>query len=377
MYELPPKMYFVINARMPNDKAYGIHIAKMCEAFIESGIDLTLVLPQTAALSQHRSLREFYQLRVDVPVRALVVPNWYTSGMIPFLVSSVIFSLRTVAFLRRRARRGEHALVYTVDMDTFSFALLPYGGFPVFAEMHGSKSRNILTHAFFRQVSLVIATNAEIKRSLQAVFGIPNNRILVEHNGVDFSNFQPRDRTAARADLLLPAVPIALYAGRFYDWKGLGILIDAAERTPEISWYVVGGTKEVFTRATGKVIIPSNVTIVPMVRQCTLPQWLAAADVLVIIGTAQNEHSFRNTAPMKLYENMAMRVPLVAAATPSLKSMLTDEVVFYTPDDVESLVREVRGVLTEDQSERIELAARAAAEHTWRARAARISGHFR
>ena len=39
------KIYFVANARMPSEKANGIHIAKMCEALIKRGYDVTLVVP--------------------------------------------------------------------------------------------------------------------------------------------------------------------------------------------------------------------------------------------------------------------------------------------------------------------------------------------
>jgi hypothetical protein len=39
-------MLFVLNPRLPNKKAYGIHAAKMCEAFIEAGADMTPVVPR-------------------------------------------------------------------------------------------------------------------------------------------------------------------------------------------------------------------------------------------------------------------------------------------------------------------------------------------
>ena len=58
------KMYYVANFYMPFGKAYGIQLAKMCEALIEEGVDLTLVVPSRGPQG---SLREFYGLRVDIP----------------------------------------------------------------------------------------------------------------------------------------------------------------------------------------------------------------------------------------------------------------------------------------------------------------------
>src|SRR3989344_4789036 len=54
------KIYYIANARMPSEKAYGIQLAKMCEAFIEQGIEVELCIPRT--LRSHISLKEFYSL---------------------------------------------------------------------------------------------------------------------------------------------------------------------------------------------------------------------------------------------------------------------------------------------------------------------------
>ena len=57
---------------MPSPKAYGIHIAKMSEAFVSLGYHLTLVVPLR---SSQEPLQEFYGLRTAVPV-AIGNPLW-------------------------------------------------------------------------------------------------------------------------------------------------------------------------------------------------------------------------------------------------------------------------------------------------------------
>ena len=42
------KLIYIANARMPTDKAHGIQIAKMCEAFANSGIEVELIAPKMA-----------------------------------------------------------------------------------------------------------------------------------------------------------------------------------------------------------------------------------------------------------------------------------------------------------------------------------------
>ena len=367
------KLYYVVNARLPNKKAYGIQIAKMCEAFIEAGADLTLVIPRTKA-AQTASMRDFYGLRVEVPTKILPGFDWYAGGRLPFFLSSLIFMKVSGLYLLWKRIRGERAVVYTIDMDTFSFSFLPLCGFPIVAEMHDTKPAHILARFFFRHIKGIVATNEEIKHSLVERFRIPSEKIIVESNGVDFSIFFPYDRNTARSGLSIPREEtIALYAGRFYEWKGLGILGQAARLAPDVNWYAVGGTPKEFIRATGVVNIPANLTIVPEKPIGEVPQWLAAADALLVLGTKMNARSYLHTSPMKVYEYMAAQKPIVASSTPALQSIIgPDEVVFYEPDNATALVEAVRKSVKGSNQDMIARAAHSAADHSWQNRAERI-----
>ena len=39
-------LFYIANVRMPTEKAHGIQVAKMCEAFASFGAAVTLVLPK-------------------------------------------------------------------------------------------------------------------------------------------------------------------------------------------------------------------------------------------------------------------------------------------------------------------------------------------
>ena len=45
-----------------------------------------------------------------------------------------------------------------------------------------------------------------------------------------------------------------------------------------------------------------------------IPLWLRASDALLLLGTNKNEDSSRYTSPMKLFEYMASKTPIVASA---------------------------------------------------------------
>ncbi|HVM73368.1 MAG TPA: glycosyltransferase family 4 protein [Candidatus Paceibacterota bacterium] len=367
------KMYYVINARLPNKKAYGIQVAKMCEAFIEAGVDLELVIPRTHA-SQSTSMRDFYQLRVDVPTTILPTVDWYAGGRIGYYVSASIFAISCFFYLIIERIKGKRGIFYSIP-DTFSLVAGLAAGMDCYLEIHEMLLQAPLLK-LLRVAHGLIATNPMIAESLRKILG-GQTHIIVEPNAVDLDPFEHvPSKEESRQQVHLPSSEqIVLYIGRFYAWKGLGILVAAAARAPSFAWYVVGGTREEFMQVTGSQTVPANLHVV---GECTLdevPLWQATADVLLILGTKENEQSYRNTTPMKVYEYMASNRPIVASHTPALTSVMQEsEVTFYEPDDAQNLVDMVTKVFenVSDSQARVTHAYQSAMKHTWTRRVARI-----
>lgn len=369
------KIYYVANARIPSEKAHAIQIAKMCEAFILAGENVTLVVPGRITVPD--DVQAAYNLKVSVPLVRLSVPNIYEQGRFGFFIASLCFMFSyCMFFLEVRAKR-EPFLIYTVDMDNFSNCLLPWWG-KVVTEMHTPKPANNAESYFFARAAGVIATNKLIKESIVKTFALPDARVAVEPNGVDLAQFAPADMAAARAALSLPIdKKIAVYVGRFYQWKGLEILPAAAE-TPAgrgLEWYVVGGSEDDFRKITDTIALPGNLHVVAPQEAQVVAQWIAAADAVVVLGTAKNQDSYRYTSPMKIFEYMAAKRPVVASRTPALVSILSEqEVFFYEPDDALSLgvLVATAAISSPDTLARVERARLLAQEHTWTKRAMRI-----
>lgn len=365
------KLYYVVNARMPSHKAYGIQIAKMCEAFIEQGVDLELIIPKSRRSSI--SLKEFYNLRVDIPTYIGMNPDWYDKGSVGYIVSSTIFTLSTLLYLVRRKKSG---IIYTIDMDQFYFAPLALLGIPVAIEMHSIKPVNLSTKFFFSRARHIITTNALIKENLIGAFSIKGERIIVEPNGVDQTAFLMPPKEEARKRLGLPETEnIVLYVGRFYDWKGMDVLQKAAAdlQKQQILTYLVGGLKEEFEKATKGS--SDHLHFGGSVAHKDIALWCAASDVLLILGTRASEFSYRYTAPMKLFEYLASGRPTICADTPALRSLVSEEeVVFYIPDDSDDLAQKISAIFfnPEKLKQTVTNGLHKAHEHTWTKRAERI-----
>ncbi|MDO8514606.1 MAG: glycosyltransferase, partial [bacterium] len=334
------KIYYVANARIPTEKAHGIQIAKMCEAFIEAGANLTLVVPRRATDS--RSPRDYYGLRVDVPLVRLPVVDWYGRGRLGYVLSSLSFICSYLIFLARKKAAGERFLIYTVDLDTFSSSPLVFLHQPLFSEMHTAKRSGIAQRVLFKHIRGVIAINRIIVKELQQAFPHSGARYITEPNGVDLAAFPKMTKQEARTRLGLPHdISIVLYAGRFFEWKGLEILPKAAAMTPAIRWQIVGGD-EVGFKELVKEPLPENFFFAGSRPYNEMPLWCAAADVLLVLGTKRDVQSYRYTSPMKLFEYLATGQPIIASGTPAIREIVSEaQVLFYEPDDAQDLARAV------------------------------------
>ena len=340
------KIYYVANARMPSEKAHGIQLAKMCEAFLLSGADLELVLPKRlpAQAGSAKSLKEFYGLKVEIPVKKLPVLN------LGFAISSLSFMFSYFFYLLSK----KNSLIYTIDMDNFSFVPLRFLGFSYFSEIHDAKRKTFFWKVFLKKISGAIVINNNIKKSLIERFGLSSEKILVEPNGIDLEMFSDKiSKREARAKLNLPPdKKIALYVGRRTWWKGMEILSEAEKLLPSETIYVVENRP-----------------------YSEIPLWNAVADVCIVLGTKKHEYSYFHTSPMKLFEYMASGRPILAADTPANREIVSEsEAYFYEPDNPKDLADKIKQIMTNPPDSKLKVDnARAKVEnYTWSKRAQNI-----
>lgn len=368
------KIYYILNARMPTERAHGIQVAKMYEAMRGCGMDVTMILPRRKN-AIHDSWHTYYGLATDVSVIQLGVWDMYTKGRIGFVMSSCTFMVAYIWHLLKRKFSGEHFIVYTIDMDQFSFAGVPLLRVPYFVEIHDAKPRSLMYRWLFRFARGIITINQPIKQALIDRFGLRPESIIVHPNGIDLSwirsDLNVRD---ARKSLGIPLNKyIVLYSGKFYDWKGLDILISAARVLgTQVDIYIIGGTPEELQKVTGE-LLPENLHCMGQVPYATVPKWLAAADTLLLLGTKKNTYSYNYTSPMKLFEYMAARRVIVASGTPAVREIVGgSDVLLYAPDDTSDLAKKIlsaRNLPAHEKDRMITSAYQRVTIFTWKDRA--------
>jgi glycosyltransferase involved in cell wall biosynthesis len=207
--------------------------------------------------------------------------------------------------------------------------------------------------------------------------GVPEERMLVAHNGWDPRRIEPRlSRRDARARLgLEPERFTVVYSGRMNARKGLDIVLAAAHAAPELAFVLVGSESEGPIERQARAL--PNVRVVPWQRFTDLAPWLFAADVLMIPPSLEPLQRHGNTVlPLKLYLYLAAGRVILAPAAPDTAELLVDDAnaVLVQAGDSAATVRALRALAADpERAARLSGAARFTAQGlTWDARAERI-----
>jgi glycosyltransferase involved in cell wall biosynthesis len=387
------QLLYIANARLPTEKAHGVQIMKMCEAFAQSGAGVELVAPfrvQTAQMRPVRDVWAYYGIRkrfnlTRLPSMDLLFLCPYLPAVLfylPYYVQAVTFYVWAVLY--SLAHRGE--VLYSREWLFFLFWLpwrwlrkrtlvleehtFPHrGGWG--ARLHLAVSR--------RADKLVVITHR--LKELYIAAGIPAEQVLVAPDGVDLARFEPpADRAEAREQLGLPVeAKIICYTGHLFEWKGVYVLVDAALHLSDVLILIVGGMVEDQERLRAYITEQSieNVRLIGHVPPTEVSRFLYVADVLVLPNSGREPMSREYTSPLKLFEYMASGTPIVATDLPAAREIMRngENAVLVAPDSAEALAQGIEQVLRAPEQS-WQLAARARKDVTafvWERRAADIS----
>ncbi len=357
------KLLYLANNRVPSEKANSLQIMQMCQAFRLQGAEVALVVPLRKQPRVMRSIADpfaYYGLKARFPIVRL--PCADTLEVAPAPLQDTAFALQSGSFaLAVAGYLSTHRADLYYSRDPLSTVLLALSPESIrrrsIYEAHTfpgpGRRRDIHLWAAKRIGRLVCITQglAEEYRSR----GVAEGRILVAPDAVDLDRFRELpDKAEARRNLDIPhEATVVCYTGHLYPWKGVYTLAQASELMPaNYMVYLVGGTEEdrsslhrfVLEKGLGRVRLTGHVAPDRVVG------YLAAADVLILPNSSDDLRSSRYTSPMKMFEYMAARRPMVASRLPSLQEVLRDgeNSLLVEPDDPRSLAAGILRVVTSE-----------------------------
>lgn len=366
----PMRIAYLSSAEIPSQTAHSLQVMKMCEAMIEEGHAVRLFAPCTPrglALAD-AELRAFYGLGAAVSL-VFIAP--------PHLLGRKGLAITMV----RRAMREEYDLVYTRGVDIAFFASC--WGRPTVLELHQLPSGRLgplYFRAYLQSRSgkrLVVISTRLKQLLLERYSPRAGIQVLVAPDAVDPRRYKGLPGPAeARRRLGRVAEQFTVgYFGSLYEGRGIELVVDLADRMPDLSFLIGGGDEGQFEKYSRQGRL-SNVEWLRHVPHARVPLFEAACEVLLMpYQTKVTVQGKGDTAeimsPLKLFEYMAAGRLIVASDLPALREVLNRSNSVLLAPDSPSAWQEVIRRAQRDLHWREELASKAredVAPHTWRNR---------
>jgi|Deesub1362B_J571_1020462.scaffolds.fasta_scaffold05447_2 glycosyltransferase involved in cell wall biosynthesis len=382
------KIAYIANMRMPTERAHGLQVMRMCEAFARLGNHVILFYPyrfQSNPDLHHRDAFEFFGIQTPFEIRRVPYLDLFPLG--PYLgrnlfrpfytLSNFIFGL-TAAM---QASRSKADLYYTREYMV-AWQLIRRG-YPTILEVHqwvGALSRRIISafnHA--SALRLIVTISHGLKYDLLKA-GVPKQKIIVLPDAVDMRSYEkPLTKAEARRLLGLPQdVPLIVYTGSLFHSRGVYVLAESSRYLSNALVILVGGSpqEQLQMRSFIQEQQLEQVLLWGHVPPSEVPVFQQAADVLAHPQLGVDAQHFKHSSPLKLFEYMAARRPIVASDLPALREVLEHErnALLVPPGDPVALAQAIQRLLDDPQlSQRLADAAfEQVHEWTWEQRAQKI-----
>lgn len=366
------KILYINNIRLPTEKAHGIQIMKMCEAFAGNGISVSLVVP-----SRKNNIKEnafsYYGVRNIFSLKYVSVfdaVSFFRSLRFGFYVQAISF-----IWALRKENISSDTVIITRNLEVAW--MCGRKGYKVFYDAHNFPLRRVwLFKKILKNISGVVANS---RGTADAFHNAGFKNILVAPNAVDLAEFD-NAKLKTREEHGLPAGRVVMYVGHLYKWKGVDVIIETAKnsKSKNIIFVFVGGTDGDLERYRAKTKNLENVILLGRRSHQEIPALVKSANTLLLPNIPTTKESELYTSPIKMFEYMASGAPIVASDLPSIREVLNDKnSIMVKAGDPNDLLRGIEMAFNDEGLARATRAKEDVKEYTWEKRAKKIIGFIR
>ena len=364
------KIVAIAGSQIPSDTANSIQVMKACNALVQLGHELTLIVPDFALRPATFNLQQHYGLQTDFRIEWLLSSNrrfytWQSVQCARALKPDLLY-----VWMIQSAVFGLLFKIPTV----FETHIQPTGTFGpawhrAFAMLRGRKRLASITQA--------LVDVLERRHNIR----FKADEVVIAPNGVEMERFASLpDPVTARQTLNLPSAPIVMCTGHLYAGRGADLFLTLAKEIPQAHFVWVGGRPDDINTWKSRAQ-SGNITFTGFIPNQDLPLYQSAADILLmpysrsIMGSSGTADSASVASPMKMFEYMAAGRAIVTADLPVIREVLNEKsAVFCEPDDIEKWKSALEDLL-KDKTKRDVLGKQAKQDvqgYTWLARAEKI-----
>ena len=335
------KIIYITNARLPTEKAHGLATMKICEAFAKMGYDVEIIAPRrinkiNSDPFDYYAVSRIFKIKKIPSLDLLIQAPFFHRAIFNIQIFSFSIAALFYIFLKRRDLLKNAVFL---SHDHIPLFFLSFFARNIFYDIHDFPKKNFLYRRVISKSKGLTCQNQWKIRALEENFGVFPARVCAWPNGTDIAEFASEiSKKEAREKLSLEQNwKYIIYIGHFYSWKGVDTLIASSEFLKDkfAKIILVGGTEQESLKLKDQSLKLglNNIIFAGFRPRREILLWLKAADVLVLPNTAKEDISKFYTSPMKLFEYMASKRPIVASRIPSITEILNEENSFLAEPD--------------------------------------------
>lgn len=359
------KVAYLSSSTIPSRDANSIHVMKMCSALASCGLTVTLYGVRDTACANIENLYTYYGAQQNF---AIILKDKITTRFIGSFLTAIKFFADVY--------NGSYDIIYARNI--YAALLCGFISIPTVLEVHAPPHNNlaklaIKTIVSFRKFIALVCISDALSKEYQRQLGF-RCQIVTLHDAAN----QPRIQEGSISSREKFRVG---YTGHLYPGRGIEIIISMADRVPECNFYIVGGTEKEISEWKDFTGNPNkNIFYLGFVSPVDVPETCLQFDILlapyqsVVTVAGGGGDTSRWMSPLKIFEYMSYKKPILCSDIDVLKEVLSDghNCLLCDASNVEEWCEKLR-LLISDGNLRVLLALNAYSDftqkYTWAARA--------
>lgn len=342
------KILFLHGNSLDITKANMHQTVAMCNAFVENGNEVILMVPSLGKANDNR-LKDFknnyHEINFEVNFRNITLKEKLSR------YTNTPFKCKEIEDL-------DFDIIFTRDPSALHVALQTKKN--ILFEIHNNKihQKSILLNfywsKFVKKISRLkrvqLITISSSLRNYWLNYGVQQDKVFDLHDGFDINSYEKiLDQGFVRNELGLDLNKrYACYTGSLDKDRGIDNLIYLASKIHNLEVIVVGGSLQqvIFYNQIIKNKKLSNIKFIGRVDHQEIPKYLFASDYLIGVWS-KNIPTINYCSPLKIFEYMAAGKIIIAQGYKTIKEVLINgyNSVIIEPDSKESLVDAMNDIL--------------------------------
>jgi len=321
------KILYMSKSIIPSRTANSIHVIKMCQALADNGHEVVLLAPDVKDQYERDvdDIYEYYGVRKNFEIKKLWHPDikvgafLYTLAIFFYLCINKSFNLVYGRFLHG-------CYVATLLQNKVIFE----SHAPIFNNKNHRLTvfKKLIKNKYFKK--MVVISQALKNMYLENGY-LNDSKIQVAHDGADeVTNFNSKIKLLGVKDNLKVG-----YVGHLYKGKGMEVIASMANKLDEdVEIHIIGGLEKDITHWKNK-IIGRNIHFYGFIPHKKVSNYINALDVCLLpnqkIVFAHGSDSSKDninistfTSPLKLFEYMSHKKPIIASDLPVIREVLNE-----------------------------------------------------